>query len=64
MRKKMSKRKQQEIIFNHIELDEPVSPEFVRELHELIAKKLFEAWLSERNSGIQTNNVPSKPESP
>jgi len=60
----MAKRKQQEIIFNHIELDEPVSPEFVRELHELIAKKLFEAWLSERNSGKQTNNVPSKPESP
>lgn len=60
----MEKRKQKQIIFNHIELDEPVSPEFVKELHELIAKKLFETWLSERKSGIQTNNVPSRPESP
>ena len=60
----MSKRNLKEAVYNHIELDEPVSPEFVRELHELIAKKLFEAWLSERNSGKQTNNVPSKPESP
>ena len=58
----MPKRKQQEIIFNHIELDEPVSPEFVKELHQLVAKWLFEAWLKWKESGGQaTCNAPAKP---
>lgn len=58
----MAKRKQQEIIFNHIELDEPVSPEFVKELHQLVAKWLFEAWLKWKESGgAATCDKPSKP---
>ena len=58
----MPKRKQQEIIFNHIELDEPVSPEFVKELHQLVAKWLFEAWRKWKKSGGQaTCDAPAKP---
>ena len=58
----MAKMKQQEIIFNHTELDEPVSPEFVKELNQLVAKWLFEAWLKWRESGGQaTCNAPAKP---
>jgi hypothetical protein len=58
----MPKRKQQEIIFNHIKLDEPVSPEFVKELHQLVAKWLFEAWLKWKESGGQaTCDAPTKP---
>ncbi len=58
----MAKRKQKEIIFNHIELDEPVSPEFVKELHQLVAKWLFEAWLKWKESGGQaSSDAPAKP---
>lgn len=58
----MPKRKQQEIIYNHIELDEPVSPEFVKELHQLVAKWIFEAWLKWKESGGEaTCDKPSKP---
>ena len=32
------------IIFNHIETDEVVSPEFIAELHRMVAGRLFEAW--------------------
>jgi len=36
--------KKKEIIFNHIETDEVVSPEFVEELHRMVARRLFEIW--------------------
>jgi len=42
MKQKALRRK--EIIFNHIETDEVVSPEFVAELHRMVAKRLFEDW--------------------
>ena len=58
----MPKRKHQEIIFNHIELDEPVSPEFVKELNQLVGKWLFEAWLKWKESGGQaSSDAPAKP---
>lgn len=57
----MLKRKQQEIIFNLIELDEPVSSEFVKELHQLVVKWLFEAWRKSKESGEATCNAPAKP---
>lgn len=61
----MPKRKQQEIIFNHIELDEPISPEFVKEINELVAKWLFDDWRKWKESGGQANcNVPAKPLTP
>ena len=57
-----SEKTEKEIIFNHIELEEPVSPEFVKEINELVGKWLFEAWCKWRASGGQaTCSASAKP---
>ena len=46
----MSPRKQKEIIFEHIELDEEVPPGTQEMVEEILAKHLFQMWLEERSS--------------
>jgi hypothetical protein len=47
--RKNVKKAKQEIIFNHIEIDEPVFPEFIAGIHNMVAEMLFKLWLKERN---------------
>ncbi len=37
--------------FVHHELDEVIDPDFVKELHRMVAYKLFTLWLEERRIG-------------
>jgi hypothetical protein len=46
----MSPRKQKEIVFEHIELDEEVPPGTQELVEKMLAKALFQVWLEERSS--------------
>lgn len=46
----MSPRKQKEIIFKHIELDEEIPPGTQELVEEIMAESLFRMWLKEQSS--------------
>ena len=60
----MSPRKQKEIIFKHVELDEEVPPGTQELVDEMMAEWLFRLWLKEKSSGESAVQDESKKPSP
>lgn len=44
----------------HHELDEVIDPEFVKDLHKMVANKLFSLWLEERKRNGVTKEAVRK----